>query len=918
VTARRARGPLRLTALALALSLAPWVAGATGTGLAQLSVAGAAPSDRAPLDLWVNGGHRGTVSVLLRGDDVLAAVEDLEFAGLQGFGGVREIIDGRPYVSLTSLAPAIRFVVDEAALALRVTATAEALGRSRVDLRARARPPGLEIGRDPSAFANYAIQHDTGGRTRGSLEVGASAAGRLLYGSGQLLPDGTTVRGMTNLTLDDTAALRRVIVGDAYASSFGLGGALLLGGVSISREYGLDPYRVRAPLPSVTGFAPTPSTLEIYVNGVLRREVQLPPGSYDVSNLPVIAGAGNVQTVLRDAYGRSEAVSWRYYYTPTLLARGDSDYGYALGFRRRGFGAASFEYGGPVLVARHRLGALDGLSVGARLEAGQGFVSGGPSATVGLPVGTLDLEAAASGDGGDAGAAGSLGYGFTSPWFGAGTLLRVMSDRYANAALAAHDDRPRVQWTSYAGAPVARRVNLSLSHSTTRPRDGDPYDTLSLRADVGLGREVTLGVSGSRTRTGPSVAFDVFATISWAFAPLSVAEVGAQRGDGGKLAEGYVQRALPLGTGYGYRARAASTPAGNEASALAQAQWDHGRYELQYDRVGDREIGTASAAGGIVVAGGRAFLTRPVQDGYALVRIGVPGVRAYAEGQEVGRTDRRGDLLVPSLLPYYGNRIGIADRDVPVDYEVGGVEQLAAPPYRGVAVTRFPVSRLRAAQGTLSTDAGVPPAYGDLTVRVEGRSLSGDQAQAFATSPVGGDGRFYLQGLPAGAHQGLVDWSGGRCSVLVEVPAEPAFVDLGTVRCVGGSPKSEPEPTPTPTPIPDPTTTTTTTPTPTTEPEPDPDLVPTAPRASMPPRPSGFGPRSTRCPSCGTCFSAALGRRATPTARARCVEDLTAMTPGLDARSADAACAAFEGWDQVCDECIRIRADRGCPAWPAE
>jgi outer membrane usher protein len=910
-----------VTALALVLSLAPSVAAAADIGLAQLSVAGAAPSERAPLDLWVNGGQRGTVSVLLRGGDVLAAVEDLEFAGLQGFAGVRETVDGRAHVSLRSLAPAITFVVDEAALALRITATAEALGRSRVDLRPRARPVDLDARGAPSAFANYAVQHGTDGRTSGSLEVGASLAGKLLYSSGQLLPDGRTVRGMTNLTLDEPAALRRTIVGDAYGNSAGLGGALLVAGLSIAREYSLDPYRLRSPLPGVTGFAPTPSTLQIYVNGALRREVQLPPGTYDISNLPVVSGAGNVQTVLKDAYGRSEVVSWRYYYTPTLLARGDTDYAYTAGFRRKGFGIESFAYGTPVLLARHRVGVTSALSLGARLDVGRDLVSGGPSATIGLPIGTLDLEVAASADAGASGAAASAGYGFTSPWFGAGTLLRVLGDRYANGALAARDDRPRIQWTTYAGAPVARRVSLTLSESLSRSRDAAPSDTLSLHADVALGYQAVLGLSGSRTRAGAAVAYDVFAMLSWALAPRSTAEVGAQRGGSGKGADASIQRALPAGTGYGYRARVARTPTGDLVNAGVQAQWDHGRYELQWDRVAGRDVGVASAAGGIVVAGGRPFLTRPVQDGYALVRVGAPGVRVYQEGQEIGRTDARGDVLAPSLLPYYGNRLGIADRDVPVDFEIGAVEKVAAPPYRGAAVVRFPVSRLRAAQGRLVTDDGVVPAFGDLTVRVEGRSLEAASAQAFVSSPVGRGGEFFLEGLPPGAHAGLVDWSGGRCSVLVEVPAEPAMVDVGTVRCaVEGRPAPPPEPLPAPPPPPPPPPppepSTTPVPAPTPTPTPEPELAPTTARAKLPPRPAGWGPRTERCPSCGTCFSAALARRGGPTARARCVEDLTAMTPGLGRRSADATCAVFDGWDRVCDECLQIRAERSCPAWP--
>ena len=42
---------------------------------------------------------------------------------------------------------------------------------------------------------------------------------------------------------------------------------VILGGVSLAREYSLDPYLVRSPMPRLSGFASTPSTLDVYVNG---------------------------------------------------------------------------------------------------------------------------------------------------------------------------------------------------------------------------------------------------------------------------------------------------------------------------------------------------------------------------------------------------------------------------------------------------------------------------------------------------------------------------------------------------------------------------------------------------------------------------------------------------------------------------
>ncbi|HSN15942.1 MAG TPA: fimbrial biogenesis outer membrane usher protein, partial [Anaeromyxobacteraceae bacterium] len=414
--------------------------------MAALATSDGAPSPTALLDLVVNNGPALPIRAVLREGDVLVAVEDLAAAGLRSFLGKRELVDGREHVSLASLEPLLRYDVDERALALRVTAGVELLGTASLDLRPTRRPAGLEIRGDASGFLNYSAQlrSDTQ-RASGFAEAGASQGGRLLYASGQLLSDGSAVRGLTSLTFDDVPELRRLVLGDAFAGSGGLGGGLLLGGVSIVREYGLDPYFVRSPMPRLGGFASTPSVLDVYVNGVLTRQVPVAAGGYDVTNLPVTTGAGNVQTVLRDAFGRTEVLNWQYYYTAGLLARGLSDYGYSVGFRRLEYGRTSFEYGRPVFVSRHRVGVADSLTMGGRLDMAEDLVSGGPSATVGLPFGSIDLEAAGSAQAGTFGAAASAGYSFVSRRFSGGALLRVLSGGYAHAGLRASDDRARVQ-----------------------------------------------------------------------------------------------------------------------------------------------------------------------------------------------------------------------------------------------------------------------------------------------------------------------------------------------------------------------------------------------------------------------------------------------------------------------------------------
>jgi outer membrane usher protein len=145
----------------------------------------------------------------------------------------------------------------------------------------------------------------------------------------------------------------------------------------------------------------------------------------------------------------------------------------------------------------------------------------------------------------------------------------------------------------------------------------------------------------------------------------------------------------------------------------------------------------------------------------------------------VGKTNRRGNVLITDLFPYYANELSIADTDIPLDYKVSDVNIHLAPPYRGGAIVRFPVQKIQRTVGTvmLMVDGRPkPPAYGELTVTVGKEQL---------VSPVGADGQFYFDSLPPGRHPAAVAHGGETCSFTLEIPAAATdLVDLGETRCV--------------------------------------------------------------------------------------------------------------------------------------
>jgi outer membrane usher protein len=730
---------------------------------------------QAQLDLFVNGDQKDTALVVLRGTDILVPLDDLQRAGLVSVTGTRIRLDGRDMVSLRSLAPTVEYSFDERALAVRLKVGPSLLGNSVIDLRSISRPQNLTLHRDGSAFANYSLQLDGSGQVGAFAEAGASWNGGLLYSGASRNADGSVVRGLSNLTYDEPDKLRRWMLGDTVVADSALGGSAVLAGFSIGREYSLDPYFIQGPLPRTQGFALTPSTVDVYVNGVLVRQEQVKAGTFDLLNLPIDTGDGTYRTVVRDAFGRAQDVSGRYYFSSGLLGRGLTDYSAQVGLRRNGFGSESFDYsGGLGFSGRYRRGLTERLTLGSRVEGGRGLVSFGPSLTAGLPFGELDLSLAASGGQGGLGAAASLGYSYISRRFGANALLRYISNTYSNLSLAPSSDRARLQATLFLGIPVAGRFSAGIETQATQRRDEGYLGRYAVRGDLALGRGTSISMSAGMADDRGTLSPDVLVSLTHFFGEQTTASAGAARENGRSGSNVSVQRSLPMGNGFGYLVSGDSTA--STGQAMVQAQSSYGQYQAEYHRNGDTNTGLLQASGGVVLIGGNAFLSRPVQSGFALMQVpGVEGVRGFLNNQEIGRTDSHGNLLVPALAPYYGNKLRIEGTDVPMDFEIGSLEQIVATPLRGGARVVFDVKRSQSVAGLLQMDGGKAPAFGELRINYQG---------GHAESPVAEDGRFWLDNVPPGKHQGLVEFKDGFCNVDLTVPASrDRFIDVGAVQC---------------------------------------------------------------------------------------------------------------------------------------
>lgn len=756
--------------------LAAWILAVSTLGTS--AVAGSERQQPAVLDLVINKVPHGEIVVHIGEGEIWCDVAALERAGLRGFAGDRETRGNRVLVGLRSLAPAVRFELDETALELRLTVAPALFGQTERNILSE-RPPGIEQQHVPSAFLNYGASLATSGSNAATIEGGVSARGALLTSTAFSDLAGRFLRGQTSVTVDDQQRMNRLIVGDTVAATGALGGSVQLAGVSVSRDYSLDPYFVRYPTIGLSGAVMTPSRVEVYVNDQLVRVEQLPPGVYQLNQLPLPVGTANTRVVVRDAFGGQQEFDSSYYISAGVLARGLHQFAYSAGVERLRPFEASWEYGRAAVLGLHRYGVTDSVTAGGRFEWRNDLASGGPSVTTRIGhFGEVETIAAASRTGGRTGYAGSIAYEYSARAGGVAVAVRHMSPEYATFTTLAMIERPRLDVAASVTTRVTSRASLGASWQARSYYRGAPDARRgAVTTTIGVGRRISVFLSATRSLVEARWDTGGFAGLGVALGPRQSVNLSSEHDRGLTRTTVDAQRALPYGPGYGYRVQSsAAHGAAADLDAELRAQSSFGRYTLRQLVVNGQADTSVDLSGGLIAIGGGVHAVRPVEDGFALIRVpGVAGVRTYVSHQEVGRTDRNGNLVVPGLLAYYGNHVSIADSDIPADREVQKNETLIAPPYRGGALALFPALRPWRVSGRIVMMRGtsvVVPANGMLQVATGAGWLESD---------LGSDGAYYLEGVAPGDYRARVTLGADTCDFTLHVPRSDAPVIRGGV-----------------------------------------------------------------------------------------------------------------------------------------
>ena len=747
-----------------------------------------------PLEAVVNGEKTGTWLFVERLNALYAPRDAFEEWRVQS-RSEPVLVRGTPYYPLSAV-PGFSAKVNYSAQSVEIHFSPDAFTATKLSTTLNAAPKPSPV--LPSVFANYEFNFSRS-QTRGSaatqdlgalVELGASTpwgvltsshVGRNLAHTESAVASGWT-RLETTFTRHMPAANETLRIGDAATRPGLWGRTVYFGGIQYATDYSLTPGFLTQPLPVVRGVSTTPSTVELYVNDVLRQVSQVPAGPFAIDNSSALTGSGEARIVVRDVLGREVVITQPFFSTAQLLAPGLSDWSFEAGRLRKDLALVSNSYGETFGVGTWRRGLSDQFTIEARAEKSAHLRAIGVGAITTLPLEVLGRAAVARSHDADHA---DDGYqwlaGLERQWMRSSASLQVQGATRGFRTLGLSDTQlpVRLQWGINVTHSNDDYGSFAANVAAIKRFDAPSLTTVSLNYSYRFGparlNTITLALSRAFGTgvSGTSVGLTVQVPLE------SGRQFTATSQSHGGVTDVYatVSQAEGLESGLGWRAMAGRV--GNEAHSEGGLY-----YTGQYGRVYSDLSATPSQAslragvmGGLVFAAGRGFATQRLDQSFALVEVrDNEGIGVGLGTNMMSRTDAKGIALLPNLAAWQLNQVRLDPKDLPLNAEVQSIEELVVPSWRSGVKVDFPVRSGRSVLLKVVLDDGEPAPAGAI-VRIEG-----DKEEFL----VARRGEAFVTGLKPASRVSL-SWQDQQCALDLKLPpaGKDEILRIGPIACQG-------------------------------------------------------------------------------------------------------------------------------------
>ncbi|WP_224651264.1 fimbria/pilus outer membrane usher protein [Pectobacterium versatile] len=576
---------------------------------------------------------------------------------------------------------------------------------------------------------------------------------------------------------NDTDRMITYQAGDLISNSLTWSNSVRMGGLRIARNFGLRPDIVTYPMLQYTGTAAVPSTLDLFINGYKANSTSLNAGPFTLTNTPYLNGAGEATVITTDAQGRQVSTTIPFYVSNSLLREGLSDFDLSVGVLRQDYGIQNNAYtDDPAISGIYRYGLTNKLTVSAHSEAVQDLylLGAGADFTLGR-WGTLSSSYSQS----EKEATGhqyTAGYSYYTSAFGLSFQHAKRSEEYRDLTAVITDGHlSRESYQATVSSQIFGEGNGSFGVGYFDIRAYDSTRTrllnLSFSRQVWQGSSIYLAFNKALGENGYSAQLQFVMP----FGKNGSINAGVQRDSNGDYSPRVgVNRTAPTEGGFSWNA---SYGAGRTPYHQGSLNW-RGPYATLSGGVYGNEGNTTQwgeMSGSLIYMNGGIFPSNRINDAFIVVDTeGYPDVPVKYENQPVGKTNKRGHLLVPWVVSNYPAKLEIDTLQLPANVTTPQVESRVSVKEGSGTVVTFPVHIVRSANVMLRNTDGNPLTIGTWIT---------DEASGNTTIS-GYDGLAYFANLGTSTRLRFKQEDGRLCRVEFSLPeSQTMMATIGPLTC---------------------------------------------------------------------------------------------------------------------------------------
>ena len=800
--------------------LSSWIpAIAIGFIIGFASPAVAEPRANLLLDVTLNDVKKRIVGNFVRdaSGQIGAKASELDEVGVKPS---EKVSDPEAIILLNSI-PGVTYRYDETNQAISINAPIGALATQKLSGSPEVDVDGAEAvapQRNWGALANYSL-YAAGARdlktkrtdfsgysvnleARAFTPFGTLTQTQILVGTEASTRNLKATRLDTTFTYSDSDTQITYRGGDAITGGLVWTRPVRIGGLQAQRNFGLRSDLITLPLPTLSGSAAVPSSVDVYVNNLKTYSQDVSTGPFQINNLPSISGAGTARVVVRDATGKEIEQSTPFFVSAKMLKPGLYDFSAEAGFARLNFAQENFSYNRkPMASLSGRYGVTDWLTMDSHAEAMPGFGLGGLGANVNtFGFGVLSLAGSASWfrqEGFGSQVYGAYDFSFkditvgvsaqrtfhsyndlasvTAPKLTASNSLKTASQVAGFGGVFDFGSirPPRAIDKLTVGVPLSFDSS-ALNFSLARVVDGAGKQ--SKIASTSYSRK--LPFAGSLFATA---YFDlsnkknagVFAGVSFPFGDDISTAASVSRSKSGMQFGAQASKSIRSEEGsYGWRV--SDTEGANPQRAAAVAyRSGFAQIEAGANQVGHGVQGAVQVEGSIAAAGGGVFFAPRINDAFAIVDAGAPNIPVEYENRRVTTTGSNGKAIVPDLRSFQKNKLAIDPTNLPLNASVQSTRETVVPADGGGVYVQFGVQETVSSAIIKLVNAEGKP----LKTGLSGRLNDGEDFV------VGYDGRAFIKGLAAD-NTVAIDTEPGACKASFNYQANgDTQVVIGPLQC---------------------------------------------------------------------------------------------------------------------------------------